>query len=99
MPPCHTVRSAVSRLGICQELIAELATPWDVRCDMAAQAAARKRKTGARPQYELVFTDRVLVRLVHLRSLLSLSVRTTSSAWRSGSMDITSPGAWSGVTG
>ncbi|MFD9499920.1 transposase family protein [Streptomyces sp. NPDC060035] len=56
------------------ELIAELATRWDARCESdrnERRRGARKRKGGAGPKYELVFTDRVLVTLVHLRTGLT----------------------------
>ncbi|MFE5140355.1 transposase family protein [Streptomyces fagopyri] len=62
---------SVQHLG---ELIAELATRWDARCESARHErrhGARKRKAGAGPKYELVFTDRVLVTLVHLRTGLT----------------------------
>ncbi|MEU2622999.1 transposase family protein [Streptomyces sp. NPDC007157] len=56
------------------ELIAELAPRWDARCESGRQQrrnGARRRKAGAGPKYELVFTDRVLVTLVHLRTGLT----------------------------
>ncbi|MFD7232670.1 transposase family protein [Streptomyces sp. NPDC059881] len=55
-------------------MIAELAPRWDARCESGRHArrhGARKRKVGAGPKYELVFTDRVLVTLVHLRTGLT----------------------------
>ncbi|WP_406459129.1 transposase family protein [Streptomyces sp. NBC_00876] len=53
------------------ELIAELATGWDARCESdryKRRRGARSRKAGAGPKYDLVFTDRVLVTLVRLRT-------------------------------
>lgn len=56
------------------ELIAELAPRWDARCESGRHErrhGARKRRVGAGPKYELVFTDRVLATLVHLRTGLT----------------------------
>lgn len=56
------------------ELIAELATCWGARCEATRNErrhGARKRKAGAGSKYEPVFTDRVLVTLVHLRTGLT----------------------------
>lgn len=52
-------------------LIEELANPWLARCESALRerrGAERQRQTGAGPKHDLVFTDRVLVALVHLRT-------------------------------
>jgi hypothetical protein len=51
-------------------LTQELATPWITRCESALhqrRGGARRRQAGAGPKHELVFIDRVLVTLVHLR--------------------------------
>lgn len=56
------------------ELIAELATRWDARGESdryKRRRGAWSRKAGAGPKYDLVFTDRVLVTLVHLRTGLT----------------------------
>ncbi|MBT2511812.1 transposase family protein [Streptomyces sp. ISL-98] len=47
--------------------------PWSVRQESALlerRGGARRRASGAGPRRELVFTDRVLVTLVHLRTQL-----------------------------
>ncbi|MFH9125691.1 transposase family protein [Streptomyces globisporus] len=52
-------------------LIEELAGPWLARCESALRerrGAERQRDAGAGPKHDLVFTDRVLVTLVHLRT-------------------------------
>ncbi|MFF4731742.1 transposase family protein [Streptomyces mirabilis] len=54
-------------------VIAELAAPWSFRRESVLgkrRGGARRRATGAGPKYELVFTDRVLVTLVLLRTQL-----------------------------
>ncbi|MFF2466369.1 transposase family protein [Streptomyces mirabilis] len=54
-------------------VIAELAAPWSSRRESVPgkrRGGARRRAAGAGPKYELVFTDRVLVTLVHLRTQL-----------------------------
>ncbi|MFF3151613.1 IS5/IS1182 family transposase, partial [Streptomyces sp. NPDC057927] len=56
-----------SHLG---DLIEELANPWLARCESALherRGTERQREAGAGPKYDLVFTDRVLVTLVHQR--------------------------------
>ncbi|MGC5567885.1 hypothetical protein ACPYPG_34285 [Streptomyces sp. FR-108] len=102
-------RAAMSHRAFCDisahhlgELIAELATRWNARCESARHErrhGARKRKADAGPKYKLIFTDRVLMTPVHLRNLLSLSVRTTPSARRSDSRGTVSPRARSSVIG
>ncbi|MFJ2569110.1 MULTISPECIES: transposase family protein [Streptomyces] len=52
-------------------LIEELAGPWLARCESALRerrGAERQRDAGAGPKHDLVFTGRVLVTLVHLRT-------------------------------
>jgi hypothetical protein len=52
-------------------LIEELADPWLARCESALherRGTERQREAGAGPKYDLVFTDRVPVTLVHLRT-------------------------------
>ncbi len=56
------------------ELIEELAPRWEAGCESGRherRQGARLRQAGAGPEYELVFTDRVLVTLVHLRTGLT----------------------------
>ncbi|MFI7236891.1 transposase family protein [Streptomyces cyaneofuscatus] len=55
-------------------LIEELAPRWEARCESGRRGrreAARMREAGAGPKYELVFVDRLLVTLVHLRTGLT----------------------------
>ena len=60
----HYAFSGLSRehLG---ELVIELAPQWEARCESG------RRQAGAGPKYELVFTDRLLVTLAHLRTGLT----------------------------
>lgn len=56
------------------ELVAELAPRWVARCESGRHGRReddRRREAGAGPKYELVFTDRLLVTLVHLRTGLT----------------------------
>ncbi|WSQ06409.1 transposase family protein [Streptomyces sp. NBC_01231] len=56
-----------AHLGV---LIEELADPWLGRCESELRerrGGERKRAAGARPDHRLVFTDRVLVTVAHLR--------------------------------
>lgn len=56
------------------ELIEELAPRWVSRCESARRdrrEGSRRREAGAGPKYELVFTDRLLATLVHLRTGLT----------------------------
>lgn len=56
------------------EFIEELAPRWEARCESGRherRRGRRRRQAGAGPKYELVFTDRVLVTLVHLRTGLT----------------------------
>ncbi|MET8629498.1 transposase family protein [Kitasatospora sp. NPDC004669] len=49
----------------------ELADPWLARCESVLserRGAERQREAGAGPKHDLVFTDRLLVTLVHLRT-------------------------------
>ncbi|WP_256257104.1 transposase [Streptomyces sp. MUSC 14] len=51
----------------------ELAGPWAAWCESALhqrRGGKRKQQPGAGPRHDLVFTDRVLVALVHLRHQL-----------------------------
>lgn len=53
------------------EEIEELACPWIARCGPALRerrGAERQRNTGAGPKRDLVFTDRVLITPLHLRT-------------------------------
>ncbi|MFE9259152.1 transposase family protein [Streptomyces sp. NPDC006879] len=54
-------------------LIEELAGPWTARCESALherRGGKRRQQPGAGPKHDLVFTDRLLVTLVHLRTQL-----------------------------
>ncbi|MGY3205422.1 transposase family protein [Streptomyces sp. TE5632] len=56
------------------ESVAELAPRWGARCESGRherREGARRREAGAGPKDELVFTDRPLVTLVHLRTGLT----------------------------
>ena len=56
------------------ELVAELALCWVARCESGRHERCegdRRREAGAGPEYELVFTDRLLVTLVHLQTGLT----------------------------
>lgn len=65
----HPAFTGISRAHL-RELIEELAAPWTARCESVLRhRRGRKRKgqAAAGPKHEPVFTDRVLVTLVHLR--------------------------------
>jgi len=74
-------RAAMSHPAFCGlsrqhlgELAAELAPRWVARCESGRherREGDRRREAGAGPKYELVFTDRLLVTLVHLRTGLT----------------------------
>jgi hypothetical protein len=71
----HPALTGISRAHL-RELIEELAAPWTARCESVLRhrrGRKRKRQAGAGPKHELVFTDRVLVTLVHLRFQLPRS--------------------------
>ncbi|MBM9506640.1 helix-turn-helix domain-containing protein [Actinacidiphila acididurans] len=56
------------------ELVAELAARRGARCESERhdrRQGSRRREAGAGPKYELVFTDRLLATLVHLRTGLT----------------------------
>lgn len=56
------------------DLIEELAPRWQAQCESGRherRRTARRRSAGAGPKYELVFVDRVLATLVHLRTGLT----------------------------
>ena len=56
------------------ELVTELAPWWEARCESGRRQRRRgdrRRQAGAGPKYELVFTDRLLATLVHLRTGLT----------------------------
>jgi hypothetical protein len=55
-------------------LAAELALRWEARCESGRhdrRGGGRRREAGAGPRYELVFADRLLATLVHLRTGLT----------------------------
>ncbi len=56
------------------EPVAELAPQWEARCESGRRQRRRgdrRRQAGAGPKYALVFTDRLRVTLVHLRTSLT----------------------------
>ncbi|MEV1044070.1 transposase family protein [Streptomyces sp. NPDC049916] len=66
----HPVFCGISRTHL-GDSIEELADPWLARCESQLherRGAERQREAGAGPKHNLVFTDRVLVTLVHLRT-------------------------------
>ncbi|MEU1709641.1 transposase family protein [Streptomyces sp. NPDC005706] len=68
----HPVFTGISRAHL-GGLIEELAPAWRARRESALRerrGGERRRATGAGRKHELVFTDRVLVTLVHLRAQL-----------------------------
>ena len=75
-------RAAVSHYAFCGlsrehlgELATELAPQWEARCQSGRRQRRRgdrRCQAGAGPKYALVFTDRLLVTLVHLRTGLDL---------------------------
>ncbi|MER6104371.1 transposase family protein [Streptomyces sp. NPDC001832] len=68
----HPAFTGVSRAHL-GGLIEELAGPWQARRESALhqrRGGKRHRAAGAGRKHELVFTDRVLVALVHLRTQL-----------------------------
>lgn len=68
------------------EWVAELAPCWVARCGSGRherREVDRRREAGAGPKYELVFTDRLLVTLVHSRTGLTEADRQWSPV-RSG---------------
>ncbi|MEV6810444.1 IS5/IS1182 family transposase, partial [Streptomyces sp. NPDC051129] len=61
-------------MGISQRhlacLIAELSVPWEAGLESrrhAARGEARKRAAGAGARHQLVFVDRLVATLIHLR--------------------------------
>jgi hypothetical protein len=65
----HPVFTGLSRQHL-GELIAELADPWTAAQQstlLKRRGHPRQRAAGAGPHHQLVFTDRVLATLVHLR--------------------------------
>jgi len=74
-------RAAMSHCAFCGlsrghlgELVTELAPRWEARCESGRRQRRRddrRRQAGAGPKYELLFTDRLLVTLVHLRTGLT----------------------------
>ncbi|MGP8303682.1 transposase family protein [Streptomyces inhibens] len=56
------------------ELASELAARWEARCESGRhdrRGGSHRREAGAGPKYGLVFVDRLLVTLVHLRTGLT----------------------------
>lgn len=65
----HQAPSGISRQHLA-ELVAELAPAWEARQESALRerrGGDRRREAGAGPKHRLVFVDRVLVTLAHLR--------------------------------
>ncbi|MGW6100664.1 transposase family protein [Streptomyces sp. NPDC055157] len=77
----HQIRAVMAHLAFCGvpewllgELVTELAARWEARCESerhGRRQGSRRREAGAGPKYELVFTDRLLATLVHLRTGLT----------------------------
>ncbi|MCX4460334.1 transposase family protein (plasmid) [Streptomyces sp. NBC_01340] len=77
----NQARAAISHPACCGisglhlgELAAELGPRWEARCESGRHErheGVRLRKAGAGPKYGLVFVDRLLVTLVHLRTGLT----------------------------
>ncbi|MEU7599221.1 transposase family protein [Streptomyces sp. NPDC039022] len=68
----HPAFTGISRAHL-GSLIEELAIPWTARCESTLherRGGKRRQQPGAGPKHDLVFTDRVLVALVHLRHQL-----------------------------
>jgi hypothetical protein len=66
----HPAFTGVSRQHL-GSLIEELAEPWSARHESdlhRRRGYERQRVAGAGPKHELVFTDRVVIALVHLRT-------------------------------
>jgi len=69
----HYAFCGLSR-GHLGELVTELAPRWEARCESGRRQRHRddrRRQAGAGPKYELLFTDRLLVTLDHLRTGLT----------------------------
>jgi hypothetical protein len=77
----NQARAAISHPAFCGisglhlgELAAELGPRWEARCESGRherREGVRLREAGAGPKYGLVFVDRLLVTLVHLRTGLT----------------------------
>jgi DDE superfamily endonuclease len=77
----HQIRAVMAHPAFCGvpewllgELVTELAARWEARCESErhdCRQGSRRREAGAGPKYELVFTDRLLATLVHLRTGLT----------------------------
>lgn len=77
----NQTRAAMSHPAFCGisglhlgELAAELGPRWEARCESGRherREGSRLREAGAGPKYGLVFVDRLLVTLVHLRTGLT----------------------------
>ncbi|MFF1921893.1 transposase family protein [Streptomyces sp. NPDC058221] len=73
MAMSHPAFAGLSRRHL-GALVSELAPRWGARCGSGRhdrRGRARQRESGAGPEYDLVFTDRLLVTLVHLRTGLT----------------------------
>ncbi|MGW4148401.1 transposase family protein [Streptomyces albogriseolus] len=65
----HRLFTGISRSHLAC-LIEELAVPWEADCEgrrHAARDGARKRAAGAGARHQLVFVDRLVATLIHLR--------------------------------
>ncbi|MET8422220.1 hypothetical protein ACWD7C_41865 [Streptomyces sp. NPDC005134] len=89
----HQIRAVMAHLAFCGvpewllgELVTELAARWEARCESerhGRRQGSRRREAGAGPKYELVFTDRLLATLVHLRTGLTMRRWASSTRWAS----------------
>ncbi len=69
----HYAFCGLSRVHL-GELVTELAPRWEARCESGRRQRRRgdrRRQACPGPKYELVFTDRLLVTLAHLRTGLT----------------------------
>ncbi|MGC0407609.1 hypothetical protein RKD31_000852 [Streptomyces sp. SAI-163] len=67
--PAYRLFTGISRRHLAR-LVEELAVPWQAGAEgrrHAARGGARKRAAGADARYQLVFGDRLVATLIHLR--------------------------------
>ncbi|MEV4062430.1 helix-turn-helix domain-containing protein [Nonomuraea dietziae] len=54
-------------MDVLAELLAEVGPLWEAQRQAALQARPRRHRIGAGARYKLVFVDRLLATLIHLR--------------------------------